>query len=402
MVGQLAVLTLVGSLICEWYVPTPAYNFLETPVTPRTIALGGCGVALVGPGAAFYNPAAPGLLHLDKKCSVSLPFHDTPFMAVSDQMYGTALAATGGISLRQLRLVGEDSPNLSLAIGYSQLKLDWGVVPGEMVYGAWYYPQKIAESADMYTIALGFERGVRIALGYTSKTAHSDFARIAVGTDVAKCYDIGMVVQTRIRRRLKRPGSPFSSRNVYVNFTPTFAYVYKNGVSSMPPENGVLRYTSDRLIETSNRLGMSVCGSLDRDGRVEILSFTVLAELESIINSESYYDAAAVEFGLGGFFFARAGSKYASGMNDQGTVQLISPVYDYIYASYSLSTYGFGVRISGCLDWLRELKVISWPHGPLGEFLDEFDLDIDYGKAKDNRFKDESLSQSAFKLSFSF
>ncbi|MFH2055532.1 MAG: hypothetical protein ABIJ61_06210 [bacterium] len=403
MLAQLAALTVAITFTATWWSPSPAFDFLSKPATPHVVALGGCGITMVDAESSLYNPAALGMRHLDRKCSVSFPFHNTPILPRTNEAYTSTQEVSAGLSLRQLGLVSEKSPNLSLAFGYSRYKTDWGRLTGSNIgFGGEFDALSVVETVDIYSVAVAIDYRVRLALGYSAKKAYSDFARIIVNDGEAKLYDVGVMASSRLRTLLKRPGSPFAARSTYVSVEPTIAFVHQNGVRKLPPEDIFYRYPGQSLLNARNVLGFSLRGALDREGRAELVSFCALAEFAWETHSRVEIESAGAELGLGGVLFLRTGDRTESNFDRYSGGDILPAELLFLYDSHSFNSCGFGLDLDGVLAWLWELGWLKRPQPPLADLFESLNLSFDYARMSSDLVDDPDQAQTAINLSFSF
>ena len=403
MLAHLALLTVTITMTAAWWGPSPAYKFLNEPATPEVVALGGCSTTRTDAEAGLYNPAALGVFHLENKCAVSFPLHGTPVLPLTDEAYTASQSVSAGLSLSQLGLAPEHGPNLSFAFGYARSEKHWGELPGSISgYGDDFIVEQVAESVESYSISVAIDYKVRLACGYSSKQAHSDFARISVNDDEARLYDIGLMFTTRLRRRLHRSDSPFSAEHTFVNVVPTISFVHRNAVRKLPPEAYYYNYPGERLIRARNVLGLSVRGALDREDRVELISFTAAAEFSGETNSRAEVESVGAEIGICGLLFLRTGNRTNAYYDYSTGGDLVPNELAHFRDARSFNSYGFGVDLGGALAWAWEMGWLPRPQKPLSDVFDNLNLSFDYARMNVDRYDIPDLSQSGIKLSLSF
>lgn len=152
--------------------------------SPHVIALGGCGINMVNEQSVMYNPGSLGIFHLNRTFAFSIPNKFLYLPSNYTDLYRNSMILSGGIFWKTFRPFSDNKLNFGLAFAYtrniyeSRLKLaeiladpDSGFPPDWYIDGSPVRPVDYIDKTiyDYYTLALGYENGVRLGLGITYK-----------------------------------------------------------------------------------------------------------------------------------------------------------------------------------------------------------------------------------------
>jgi hypothetical protein len=337
--------------------------------------MGGCEINLINEYTAITNPGGLGLLHLEKKASISFPNEYRRGSELSPGVDLNVYSLSAGFPLNILNI------DFGLGIAYSNInsksyKMD-----------QFHRPFSYTEKSDIFTLGALYDNNVRIGLGYTLKQIESSFIfrwPIVIewyGREQSTLGDFGLYIDYPLRKleALEIFFSKIDKDNIKHNIIPSFAYVRSNMSDDLRREYPVL---GSQPFPEISKYGVSLMFTSEYK-EAEIFSFRITHESDNTINGEDIdFGKAGIEIGAGGIFYMRAGFWSASTIDQK------------------VWTYGFGFNLGGLANILYatgKIKTIS----PAARFiLKNIRISADYAV---ERSDDESIYENSdyFKISFS-
>jgi hypothetical protein len=349
--------------------------------------MGGCAINLVDEESGPYNPGTVGLLHFDKLVAVSFPHSTSWLPEIADDISLNTWNGSVGTSYRYL--TGEDDSgrfDVSLGLAYSYARMSWGEFVWTDPLGNFVGSEESYDLIKSYTASFAVDYYVRLGLGYTTKKIESRLASIGAGTEVGVAFadgdatDFGLLLELPIHRmvtggiRLQdTPGSLLT-----LQLTPSIAYVQANDGDDMAYVDAA---QADPLPKTK-KIGYALAAALNLNDR-ELFAARYHTEKETLlVGDKPEVDRWGAEFGALGTAFVRFGSFEGEGIP-------------------KLSTFGFGFRLRGVLDWLKLEDQLDGSNGVVRYLGAHFDLSFDHARWKD--VADHAMANTKFcRLSLSF
>ncbi|MEW5924867.1 MAG: hypothetical protein AB1746_12865 [Candidatus Zixiibacteriota bacterium] len=152
--------------------------------SPRVIALGSCGINMVSEQSVIYNPGTLGIFHLNKTFAFSCPNKFLYLPTDYTDLYRNSMIISGGIYWKTFQPFSNSNHNFGIAFAYtrgiyeSRLKLEEILSdPDIELPHDWYIDDAPVRPVDYisktiydyYTLALGYENGIRLGAGMTFK-----------------------------------------------------------------------------------------------------------------------------------------------------------------------------------------------------------------------------------------
>ncbi|MCH7879737.1 MAG: hypothetical protein IH914_10545 [candidate division Zixibacteria bacterium] len=375
--GQIATFVIITVSACQPSVAgSGAAGFLIIPVSARAQGMGGAAITLADEDAAFNNPAALGIFHLNRTFSLTSPTLYNgwlPSQAGDISMQYFAL----GVGKYPFFTLGDESNPLkvSVAVAYTRMRLGYGG------FGTLNSPGTISsvrsphDRAHSLNFGFAIERGVRIGFGFSAQFVKSSLVELLPGSGMSPGSSQGFTSKIGFMVELPLFRSPHSSWDI----TPVVAHV-------RTLINGDMNFVSAFVAEPIVQIRKSAVGLLvvhQSRGR-QHYSLRLVYERESAGGEirDTHLNRFGAEAGLYNMIFVRMG-KFKD-----------SPV------DRNIATYGFGIRLRGFLDLLA---------GSLGpesaesskSFGDKLDVRIDFSRYTGNLI--ETLSGTNFlRLTASF
>ncbi|UCE66506.1 MAG: hypothetical protein JSU85_00400 [Candidatus Zixiibacteriota bacterium] len=296
--------------------------------SPRSAAMGFCGVNLVDGRSSFHNPAAMGLYHINNDFSatwVGYPKFNYPY----DRLYNFGMSAR--IPYISDYLYRGDRFKTALSVGYSLSRLD---------YRPWGEPEYIwFDRSSYYSVGIGFEYFVKLGFGYmyndVKTTLRSSFPEY-YGTRVeSSARDYGLIIELPVIEVLADlTGKDLSYEEFNFELAPSFAYVWSNIGGNQP------------IADRYDNVGISIQGKM-KLGEVLLTSMLVLTEKENYKGGYYYGGYNITKYGyelsFGGFYFLRSGDY----------------INEFLYFDFEGHTGGFGFSFNGISNWLYYLDIIE-------------------------------------------
>jgi len=353
--------------------------FLTIVNFPRANAMGDCVINLVDEEAALYNPGILGLFHLNKILGVSFPNNTKWLPELAEDVQVNSYSVSGGLSSKLLWKNWKSKLTFSLALAYSNLKIDYGTIActNESSNVVSYFNP--VEKADNYTIGAGVEYYVRLGIGYTYKKINSRLGPSRrSGTGEANAYDLGVMAEFPLFDIIQYQIPLDQSNKYFMKFalTPSVAYVRANKGDDIYYINVA---QSDPLPKMS-RTGISVNGAVKIKNST-LACFTLTKETQKDLVGKSFkVKKNGYEFGLLGVFYVRGG-RFKDDPPDR-----------------NVKTSGYGISLNGLVSWLFTLDRIHIKNDLLEHIVKS--LDVSYDQAK---YSGDVLSNTKFvKWGFSF
>jgi hypothetical protein len=346
----------------------------------RANGMGNCVVTMVSEESAYYNPASLGLWHLDKTFSFVAP-HSTKWIPeLADDFRLKSWSVSAGASKKLLRRSSPGETNLSFGLAYSVTRLSYGefALTGETgIVLERYYPY---DAAHCLAVGFGYERKVRIGIGYAIKFVDSRLAVMGAGADQddghgdGTAHQLGLMVSVPIHK-LSSTGEALgesSNGQTAVEVTPTIAYVLDNLGSGMQ----YFDVSQSDDFPKLSRMGLSVLVAFTRDG-CEFGSLRGSVESEKLhVDEATSQLKLGLEVGALKALFLRFG-----GFEPEGSHE-------------TLATFGAGLRLRPLFDSRARGNDTSDDRG-FGDYLRRhLDVGVDYARYASN--EDNSYSKTWF------
>ena len=352
-----------------------ALDFLRLVNSARANGMGGCVVTLVSEESAYYNPGSVGLFHLDKVVSFVGPHRTKWFPELADDLRLTSWSASVGGSSRMFRKPGQGRDNLSVGVAFSRTRMSYGTYTQLDEIGNIVGEYEPFDAANCLAIGFGWERTVRIGLGYAIKLLHSDLGHPQVGRSAdAVAHQFGVLVEVPMYDLVKQDSSneSLASDEAQIRVTPTIAYVLDNVGNGITYREATRTYKLPKM----SRLGVSIRGAL-ASYRKEYCSLRGSVQIEKPYVGEHHRLAnLGLEAGALKSFFVRIGSTEVEGAKD------------------NLFTWGLGFHLGGLFDWCGVRRCGEDGHGFRAYLARHFDLAVDY--AKWSKVEDNQWSNTWF------
>jgi hypothetical protein len=330
--------------------------------SPRSIALGGCGVTVISAETPIYSPGGLGIYSLDHILAVQLP-NNTDH---ANSWYRHNWYRTWGVmAAPSYPIKKRDSSSqwkLSLGLAFSHISYEEPLGIYATVVG---YDQ-----VNCYSGALGVEyrKFVRVGIGYTFKrtSSHLPFAtrKTYAGplTQVmasSTARDEGVVGQLNLHSLIPKGLYLGHAKKtlLHLEIIPSYGYVKSN---IKEPVAAFDTASYNPLVRTT-----AVGGSFFTAIKVNEASVFSFFWCQETSNAGAWDEIKphGIELGIGGILFLRQGSdQYWYGYGNKGT--------------------GIGFSLRGVTTWLATFSVINRIHGPIGEFVRRLDVTFDYAKRK--------------------
>jgi len=348
---------------------SPAFQFLDAPVSGRTLAMGDCSINEVYYGSSNHNPGAVGLFYHDFAFSLKLPYinnylpgalNNTRFQGWS---VGTRLKPFG---------TSDKIPPLVFSVAVTRHKINYGLIQRQDEIGNAYGEVDTFERAYLITIAAGYENRYRLGIGYTIKKIDTKFPEVYTPDPQALersavAHEVGFLFEFPIHRFLSLKPDPEGSvewqitpsvAGVLSDFGPDVEYFDVNNKVPLPKTltGGfalLVKYVKRRLPLFSLRGAHERTHSYYRE-RVTMKRYGLQLGL---------LDALFLRVGKFDFYFP-AYYPWENDWNHQ-------------------TTYGLGFQLSGLLNWLDRNNTPSDRHGFSGFLQDRLDLQFDYTNVAD-------------------
>jgi hypothetical protein len=344
-----------------------AVSFLRTVNSAQANGSGGCVVNLVNEESAQYNPAALGLLHLDRVASAAIPVSTNWFPVIGDDdLRLKSWNAGAGASYRLLTGNSGGRMNFAVGLAYTYTKLEWGTFVRTDEFGNPLGTFEPYDAAKGYAIGAAFDYYVRVGFGIAFKSIESRLVDLGPGMVMGEAAaegdatDYGFLVEVPVQRFFS-DGIILNSaaeQPMKLSLTPSVAYVRANKGDDIAYIDAA---QSDPLPEMS-RLGFSLLAELHRNSR-DVFSLRGSHETEQLqLGSRPKITKLGVEVGGFGAFYLRLGS-----FQDEGV-------------DVNVGTRGFGFRLRGVLDWMGVTERAETMTGLKKYLLSHADLSFDYAK----------------------
>lgn len=333
---------------------SPPTGFLADVTSPRSLAMGGCVVMTVEPHSPLYNPASLGLIHFDRKFTLSLPSKtDWNFW---ENMHDVTTVSTVSIgssrTLRRPDQFGQISVSVGAAYSYLKYSNQSGAGAGQEIYNS---------SSHNFSAGVGIEmtRAVRLGIGYTIKRVS---VNLGPSTELgpegpeghSNAYDLGVIAEARVHEfwphkfYLNRSQSHFA----HVELTTTVGYVRANSGHHVAFDAS----TYDVELPKFTRLGYGMYTAL-LVNQSSIFSFRLVTETEK----DDMYGFRPIpksgrEFGFLGAFYYRTGS----------------------FDESNLKTKGYGFSLHGLVSCAETAGLLHRGGWLKNHLLDNLDVTLDY------------------------
>ena len=381
LMASLLICTLAGPLSAAEPDKSPskaALLFLLLTNSPRVNAMGGCAVNLVDEQAAFHNPGALGLFHMNKIAAYSVSNKTRWLPDLDDDL---RLGTYGGSIGASYKLItGADTKyNLSLGLAYSRIKLDYGTIIETDLMGNHIGIYRPFDKTDLYSAGVGLEYFLRVGIGYTMKKITSDLSSQIDPVD-HDAHDFGVIVEA--------PLSNFIDNRIYfdqaraypiqLELTPSIAYVAANFGDSIAYSDS----DDAEPLPQIKKVGVSLYGAIKIKEATFISGRLSWERQRPFFGEPDKIFRNGTEIGLFDILFFRSGS------------------YKDLSGGVLYWTRGFGINMGGLAAWLRAASRLQTENEYLAYLIDHVDLTYDYAQYE---FGDQPVSGTQFlKLAVSF
>ncbi|MFZ1683104.1 MAG: hypothetical protein WAU88_03145 [Candidatus Zixiibacteriota bacterium] len=342
--------------------------------SPRSVAMGSCGVNIISPETPIYSPGALGIYALDHVLAGALPnntdFHHELGTVPNDVNFAgntylrRRYQTWGAIAAPTYKLGKPDSTTqfrLSVGLAYSHIRWDWGTQVDNTL--------KVYDQVNCVSGAVGveFRKFIRFGVGYTYRriSSHLPFATRSIMdgellqiTSASKVHDYGLVGQLNLHSLLPHKFYLGQSRKyfLHVEVTPSYGYVKSNVGDAMVYSDSA---SYDQFVSVVSE-GPAIGAAL-KINEAALLSFFWCSETQKRGHRETR--PHGIELGIGGILFLRQGDDVSKvDIGYKGT--------------------GFGLSLRGVTAWLNTFGVFNRIHGSIGEFVRRLDVSFDYARRK--------------------
>lgn len=353
-----------------------AAGFLIIPVSARAQGMGGAAITLADEDAAFNNPAALGIFHLDHTFSLTSPtLYDgwLPNQAGDINMQYFAL----GLGKYPIFTLGDEANPLkvSAAVAYTRVRLGYGVVNRIDPSGGLTGSDSPFDRARGLSLGFAASRGFRFGFGFSVQYVKSSLGSLGAGSEIGSGSSNGLTSKVGFMLEVPLLRGPRPAWEI----TPVVAHVrtFINGDISF-----VSAFVAEPIVQIrKSAVGLLVVHRLR--GRQQY-SVRLVYERESAGGEirDTHLNRFGAEAGLYNMIFGRMG-KFKDSPDDR-----------------NITTYGFGIRLRGFLDLLAgSLEPESAESSK--SFGHKLDVQIDFSRYIGNLI--ETLSGTNFlRLTASF
>jgi hypothetical protein len=343
------------------------FYFLKEVATPRAMSLGRCAVAVPGEESGEYNPAIPGVVHLDKTLSISIPLIYDFLPRLTDDLRLKTFGLSAGVSYGKLWPGTISDLDFSLSLGYAKKKFDLGDIYVYDDLGEFVGTTAAYESVDIYSISMGAKYYIKAGIGYSYKAIESFYPYYIEG-DVdlleTNARDIGFYLEVPVLELARLNSGVIIPKESSIYYDLNIAVAYAEANMGKDRNRGT---GQDRLYSFPQigRTGFSLLAAMKEGNRSFISVMLTLEKEKDIKYDRQDITKYGIELGLGEILFARGGH------------------YDNDYLDDQHSTWGIGLNIGRALERLLLPSGIDTGNRFVNSLINDIDLILDYAYIRD-------------------